>query len=143
MHYLHFSFGKHVLSQVFSVKDFSVFSAENVETTSCTFLSKFSCEIYLSRIINYWSSIFTLYWTWGAFSLVCVLSVFLFFLSSFFSCRIFLDRRGNYPLSNIYVVHRDSYHLFLLDVFVITRLIADRLVFLRDLHLICIFIDAI
>ena len=41
-------------------------------------------QIYLSGIINYWGSILTLYITWGAFSLVCVLSVFfsvfLFFL---------------------------------------------------------------
>ena len=36
VHYLHFSFEKHVLSQV--LKDFSL---ENVETTSSTFLLKF------------------------------------------------------------------------------------------------------
>ena len=54
--YLQFSFEKHVPSQV--LKDFSV---ENLETTRSTFLSKFSSEIYLSRIINYWGSIFTLY----------------------------------------------------------------------------------
>ena len=54
--YLHFSFEKHVPSQV--LKGFSV---ENLETTGSTFLSKFSSEIYLSRIINYWGSIFTLY----------------------------------------------------------------------------------
>ena len=53
-HYLHFSFEKYVPSQV--LKDFSV---ENLETTPSTFLSKFSSEIYLSRIINYWGSIFT------------------------------------------------------------------------------------
>ena len=78
IHYLHFSFEKHALSQF--LKDFSV---ENLETTPNTFISKFSCEIYLSRIINYCGIIFTWYWTWGALSLVCVLSVF-FFLSSFF-----------------------------------------------------------
>ena len=48
-YYLHFSFEKHVLSQV--LKDFSL---EYLETTPSTFLAKFSCEIYLSGIINYW-----------------------------------------------------------------------------------------
>ena len=59
------------------------------------FLSKFSSEIYLFRIINYWRSIFTLYLTWRAFSLVWVLSVFFsIFVSSFFSFSIgiFLER---------------------------------------------------
>ena len=74
---MHFSFEKYVPYQV--LKDFSV---ENLETTHSTFLSKFSSEI-LSRIVNYWGSIFSLYLTWGPFSLVCVLSVF-FFLSFFF-----------------------------------------------------------
>ena len=59
---------------------------------ACTFSSfeRFLCwksrnysQIYLSRIINYWDSILTLYITWRAFSLVCFLSVF-FFLSFFF-----------------------------------------------------------
>ena len=60
------------------MKDLSV---ESFETTSRTFHPKFSSEIYLSRIINYWFSIFTLYTKLGAFSLVCVLSAFfLFFL---------------------------------------------------------------
>ena len=77
IHYWHFSFEKHVLSQV--LKDFSV---ENLETISSTFLSKFSCEIYLSWISNYWSSIFTLHLTGREFSLVCVLSIY--FFSSFF-----------------------------------------------------------
>ena len=58
IHYLHFSFEKHVPSQV--MKGFSV---ENLETTPSTFLSKFSSEIYLSQIINYWGIIFTLYLT--------------------------------------------------------------------------------
>ena len=71
---------------------------------ACTFSSfeRFLCwksrnysQIYLSGIINYWGSILTLYITWGAFSLVCVLSVFFsFFLSFlfffFFFCRHFL-----------------------------------------------------
>ena len=56
IHYLHFSFEKYAPSQV--LKDFSV---ENVKTIPNTFLSKFSSEIYLSRIINYWCSILTLY----------------------------------------------------------------------------------
>ena len=63
---------------------FETFSVENLEITLSTFLSKFSFEIYLSRIIIYWGIIFTLCWTRGALSLVCVLSVFFFFLSSFF-----------------------------------------------------------
>ena len=44
--YLHFSFEKHVPFQV--LKDFSV---ENLETIPSTLLSKFSSEIYLSRIL--------------------------------------------------------------------------------------------
>ena len=86
-----FSFEKHVLCQV--LKDFSV---ENLETTACTFLSKFFYEIYLSQFIYHWRSNFTLYLVRGAISLVCVLSVFLpffilfFLFSSFFG--IFLDR---------------------------------------------------
>ena len=48
IHYLHFSFEKRVPSQF--LKDFSV---ENIETTPGTFLSEFSREICLSRIINY------------------------------------------------------------------------------------------
>ena len=71
IYYLHFSFDNHVLSQF--LKGFSV---ENLEITPSTFLSKIFCEICLSWI--------TLYWTWGAFSLVCVLFVFFFVLSSFF-----------------------------------------------------------
>ena len=47
-------------------------------------------QIYLSGIINYWGSILTLYITWGAFSLVCVLSVF---FSSFLSCFVFFFYR--------------------------------------------------
>ena len=31
-----------------------------------------------------------------------------------------------HPLTNIHLIHRDFYHLFLLDLFVITRLIADE-----------------
>ena len=59
----------------------------------CTFSSfeRFLCwksrnysQIYLSGTMNYWGSILTSYITWGAFSLVCVLSVFFFFLSFLF-----------------------------------------------------------
>ena len=53
------------------------------ETIPSTFLSKFSFEIYLSPIINYWGRVFKIYLKWEAFILVCVLSVF-FFLSFFF-----------------------------------------------------------
>ena len=74
-----FSFEKRVPSQV--LKDFSV---KNPETAPSPFLSKFSSEIYLSRIINYWGSIFILYLMSGAFSLVCVLFVFFSFFLSFF-----------------------------------------------------------
>ena len=146
IHYLHFSFEKHVPSQV--LKDFSV---EDLETIPRTFLSKFSSEIYLSRIINYWGSIFTSYLTWETFSLVCVLSAFF----SFFIFVLFLflpvfsltdtsdsqdrrEQRGNhwlfcFPLlpipipTNIDLVHRDFYHFFLIDLFVITRVLADEI----------------
>ena len=77
IHYLHFPFENHVLSQV--LKDFS---GENLEITSSTFLSTFSCKIYLSRIIKYWGIVSTLYLMWGAFSLF-VFYPFLY-ISSFF-----------------------------------------------------------
>ena len=140
IHYLHFSFEKYAPSQV--LKDFSV---ENVKTIPNTFLSKFSSEIYLSRIINYWGSVLhTSYLTWGALSLVCVLSVFFFFLSSFSFLFLPLtdtnDSQNNknvegiiiflvfhfHLLTNIHLVHWDFYHFFLIDLFVITRLIADE-----------------
>ena len=121
------------------LKDFSV---ENLETAFSSFLSKFFPVIDLfisywinniiyiqyiyisniSRFISYWGSIFTLYLTWGAFSLVCVLSVFYSFLSfSFLFLLVFSltetndsqdnkTRRGNHyfscfplpPLMNIH-----------------------------------------
>ena len=89
---LHFSFEKRVPFQVF--KDFSV---ENLENNPTNFLSKSFSEIYFSPIINYWSSIFTLYLTWEAFSLVCVLSIF-FFLSFFFFffLLVFSSTNANY-----------------------------------------------
>ena len=84
-HYLNFVFEKYIPSQV--LKDFSV---ENLETTSSTFLSKFSSGIYLSQISNYWGSIFTSYLTLGMFSLVCALSGFFsFFLFFFFFLLLF------------------------------------------------------
>ena len=144
IHYLHFPFEKNIPSQV--LKDFSV---ENLQPTPSSFLSKFSSEFYLSRIINYWGSIFPLYLTWGEFSLVCALSVFFsLFLSSFsFLClSVFsltdtwqihsIEENGEriiiflvlsfHPLTNIHLIHRDYYHFFLIDLFVITRPIADE-----------------
>ena len=46
IHYLYFSF-----------------EVENLETISSTFLLKFPSELFLSRIINNWGSIFTSYLT--------------------------------------------------------------------------------
>ena len=82
IHYFYLPFEKLVSCEV--LKDLYV---ENLETTPSTFCSKFSSEIYLSRIINYWDSIFLLYLTWGAFSLVLFYPYyffFSFFLASFF-----------------------------------------------------------
>ena len=90
IHYLFFFFfffEKQILSQV--MRNFSV---ENLETTPRIFFSIFFCDIYLSRIVNYWDSVFTLHLTWGAFSLVCVPSVFFFLSFFFFFCSIFLDK---------------------------------------------------
>ena len=101
------------ISKVFRKKSSSILLRKNMFNSSlfflkaCTFSSfqrflcwksrnysqQFSLEIFfwdLSSIIDYWGSIFTLYLTWGAFSLVCVVSVFFFFLSFF--TGIFLDR---------------------------------------------------
>ena len=141
------------------LKDFSV---ENLETIPSTFLSKFSSDIYLCRILNYWGSIFTLYLTWGAFSLVCFLSVFFFFLS--FSIGIFFDRhytltddsndrregRGNHYFSCVPLppAHKLSFSSSRFLPLVFNQSICNYLtdswfVLFRDLHLICIFIDAI
>ena len=113
------------------------------ETTPSTFPSKFSSEIYLSRIINSWGGIFTLYLTWGAFSWLAFYLYFFFFLSIFFyryfpwQTQTITMIAGNgegiiiflvfyfHPLTNIHLVHRDFYHFFLIDLFVITRLIPD------------------
>ena len=132
------------------MKDFFI---ESLENTPSTFFSKFSSEIYLSPIINCWGSIFTLYLTWGAFSLVCVPSGFYyychyyFFPSSFsflflsvFSLTDTNDSQNSrgvegiiisfvfhvHLLTNIHSVHQDFYHLFLRNLFAITRLIANE-----------------
>ena len=77
-------------SKICTFSSFENFSVENIQTIPSTFLSKFSSEIYLSRIINYWGSIFTSCLTEGTFSLVCILSVFFsFFLFCCFSFSIF------------------------------------------------------
>ena len=97
--------------------------------------------------------------------MVCVLSVFFsFFLSFFLSCFLFFfywyfprqtltnhkigrERESLFflvfhfhPLTNIHLIHRDFYHLFLLDLFVITMM---KLVLLRYLHFIGIFMNPI
>ena len=118
-------------------------SVESFETTSRTFHPKFSSEIYLSRIINYWFSIFTLYTKLGAFTLVCVLSAFfLFFL--FLLVISLADTNDSHdsrewrvnhyfffvfychPLTNIHLIYRGLYYLFSIDLFVITGLIAGE-----------------
>ena len=111
---------------------FQRFSVENLETTPSNFLPKFFCEIYLSTIINYWGSICALHLTWGAFRLVCVVSVFFsFFLLIFFFCWYFpwqtltihkIAGMGEgiivflvlhfHPLTNIHLVHWDFYYFF-------------------------------
>ena len=137
IHYLYFPFEKHVTFQV--LKDFSV---ENLKTTSSTFLSKFSFEIHVSRLINYWDSIFTLYATW--LTLVCFFPPVFFFFFFFFyrylpwqtltihriagkgeGITIFLFSTSN-TSQNIHLVHRVFYHFFLIDLFVTARLIADK-----------------
>ena len=130
---MHFSFENFVPFQVF--KDFSV---ENLETIPSILPSNFFSEIYLSRIINYWGSIFTLYLTRGTFSLVCVLSVFFlsFVLLFFFFYRYFpwqaltihkitRNKEGIiiflvfhfYQLTSIHLVDQDFYHFFFIDLF--------------------------
>ena len=137
---MHFPFKKHVPSQV--LIDLSV---ENLETAPSTFLSKVSSTIYLLHFINYGSSIFILYLRWRAFNFIFILSALFFFLSSFFFffCRYscFLDTNFHriagkgeginiflvfllHRLTNIYLVHRDLYHFFLIDLFVITSMTA-------------------
>ena len=67
------------------VKDFSV---ENLEITPKTFLSRFSCEIYLSRIMNYWGII--LHYIEREERSISIF--FLSFFSFSFSVGIFLDK---------------------------------------------------
>ena len=127
--------------------NFEIYPCWKSRNYSHSFLSKSCSEIYLSQIISYWIRFFTLYLTWGAFSFVCVLSVLFFFFLLFF---FFFDRhfplmtvtihrttwKGEgvliflvshfHLLMNINLVHRDFYHLCLIDLFVIARLIADE-----------------
>ena len=117
------------------------FSVENQETTPSTFLSKFSCEICLYRA-------FTLYLTCGAFSLVCVLYLFFYFLLFFIFYRYLpwqtltirrIAGEGEgiiiflvfnlHQLTNFHLVHWDFYDFFLLKLIVITRLIAYKTCF--------------
>ena len=81
---------------------------------ACTFSSfeRFLCwksrnysQIYLSGIINYWGSILTLYITWGAFSLVCVLPYF--FLSFFLVFFFFFYRYFTWQTLTIHKIGRE------------------------------------
>ena len=49
---------------------------------------------------------------------------------------------ANHPLTNIRLIHRDFYHIFLIDLFVITRLIADETCSPEIFTFNCIFMDA-
>ena len=72
---------------------------------------------------------------------LCPIRIFFFFLSSSFLFLLVFsltdtsdsedssEGRWNHPLMNIQLVHRDFSHFFLLDLFVITRLIADETCF--------------
>ena len=146
--YLQFITCIFLLKSMCLLKFFKNLSVENLETTPSNFLSKLCSEIFLSPIINCWGSIFTLYLTWGAYSLVCVVSVFffflflLFFLYWYFPWETLTIHRtvgmGEWiivflvfhfhPLTNIYLVYRDFYHFFLINLFVITRLITRLVV---------------
>ena len=88
---------------------------------TCTFsrFERFLCwksrnyiQIYLSGMIIYWGGILTLCITWGAFSLVCVLSIFFaFFLSfflSFFLVLSFFYRYFSWQTLMIYKKGRES-----------------------------------
>ena len=85
------------INYIFLLKAFTFTSFERFLCWRSKLLpALFSRNFLKSWIVNYWGSIFTLYLKWGAFSLVCVLSVF--FFSSFFllffpfSIGIFRDR---------------------------------------------------
>ena len=100
---------------------------------TCTFsnFERFLCwksrnysHIYLSGIINYWGNILTLYITWGAFSLVCVLSVFSFFPVFFLFLSVFSltdtsdswDGRGNNYFSCFLLPPVNKYSFKLIEV---------------------------
>ena len=80
------------------------------------FSLEISSDIHLSPIINYWGSIFMLYLTWRAFSVVCVLSTsffsfFLLFFLPVFSLtdtndsRDHREGRGGFFISLIFRFH--------------------------------------
>ena len=88
IHYLHFSPWK-----ACTFSSLKYFSVENLETTPSIFLSKFSSEIYLSRTINYWGSILTLYRR--AFSVLCFLFLSVFFLRDTNDSQDYREGRGS------------------------------------------------
>ena len=124
---------------------------------ACTFSSieRFLCwksrnysQIYLSRIINYWDSIYHYIKREKRSVWLVFYPYFYFFLSFFFffffywylpwqtltihkiggtgeGINIFLVLHFHL-LTNINLIHRDFYRLFLLDLFAITRLIPDE-----------------
>ena len=74
----------------------------------------------------------------------------LLLISSFRDTNLFhlhsLHKVHYKPLSlfeHSYLIHRDFYHLFLLDLLVITRLIADETYSFQVFAFICIFMDAV
>ena len=122
---INFSFEKYVPSQVFNG-----FSVENLETTPSNFLSKFFSWDIISNVRSV------------QFGLCCNRIFFSFFFFVFFYSyfpwqTLTIHRIAGigegiivflvfhfHPLKNIHVVHRDFYHFFLINLFVITRLIA-------------------
>ena len=121
---LNFSFEKHVPSQVF--KGFSV---ENLETTPSNFISKFffwdiipnvrSVQFGLCCIrIFFLSFFFYWYFPWQTLTIHRIVGmgegIFVFLFFHF------------HPLTNIHLVHRDFYHFSLINLFIITRLIAYK-----------------
>ena len=149
--------------KVCTFSNFERFSVENLETTSSIFLSKFLSETFLSQIIHYRDSIFTLCLKWGAFSLVCALSAFfspfffVFFFYWYFSWQTLtirrITRKGEevlifhvfhfHLLTNIHLVYRDFYRFCLVDLFIITRLIGDETCSPQRFAFFWIFIDEI
>ena len=146
----------YILLKVYRRKSSSILLRKNMFNSllafcfwkACTFSSfeRFLCwksrnysQIYLSRIINYWDSILTLYIKWGAFSWFVFYPYFFLFYQYFHWQTLTIHKIGGtgegiiiflvfhfHPLTNIHLIHRDFYHLFLLDLFVITILIADE-----------------